>query len=101
LTKNAKITNEKQKKMKNENENEPIKIFGWELSQETDLIKEQKTRLKHLKQDLKQYGGKLNENSLLISIDDLDLHRLFRENKELYHRCQMFGCGFQLKLDLR
>jgi hypothetical protein len=87
--------------MENEKEKKLIVTNGYELSQETDLIQEQQTRLKHLKQDLKKYGGKLNENSLLISIDDLDLHRLFRENKELYHRCQMFGCGFQLKLDLR
>jgi hypothetical protein len=71
------------------------------LIQETDIIREAQQRIERLKRDLKKYDAKLNENSLLISIHDLDLHRLFRENKELYHRCQMFGCGFQLKMDLR
>jgi hypothetical protein len=71
------------------------------LIQETDIIREAQQRIEKLKRDLKKYDAKLNENSLLISIYDLDLHRLFRENKELYHRCQMFGCGFQLKMDLR
>jgi hypothetical protein len=70
------------------------------LHQETDLALENLKRMDQLKRDLKKYNAKLNENSLLISIQDLDLMSLFQENKDLYHRCLMFGCGFQLKMDL-